>query len=281
MAKVAIAHGSDTLLACAIAGSNKRTPWVYRNIGDPAVWGDVRGARLRVGVPLRRAAAVGALYESARWTLVERYRLDPGRVVTIPNAVSEFPEPTEADRTAARVTLDLDAGLTWLAFVGALSEEKDVCQAVRVVAADPQLGLVVAGDGTQRAEAEALAARIAPGRVRFLGVSDQPLTVMAAVAALIIPSRTEGMPAVAIEAGLSGIPVVATRVGGLPEIVLDRQTGVLVDGPPEPRRLLDAVHRAVEGRSLLGSAARQHCAAHFTMGPVAAKWAELLDRLER
>ena len=277
-ADVLVAHGSSALLHGAAASRLAHRPFVYRNIGDPSTWGSVRGASLRVGAPLRAAAAVSALYPEARRHLIDAYRLDPDRVVTIPNGVAERTAATRSDGAAARVTLELDEQLTWIGFIGALSEEKGILAAIDAVAADPTLGLVVAGDGPQRDEAHERAATRAPDRVRFLGVVEDPDIVLAAVRAVVMPSRTEGIPAVAIEAGLSGRPVVATRVGGLPDVIDDGITGVLVDGT-SPEELLDAVARAVRSGDELGSAARERCRQRFTMPQVAARWATLLDEV--
>lgn len=274
---LAIAHGSSTLTACAVAATGLSVPWIYRNIGDPSEWGGVQMANLRVGLPLRRAAAVVALYGEARDYLIQQYGLDPSRVVTIPNAVPLHPPPSKEDRLLARSQLQLDPDRTWVGFVGSLTEEKRVIEAIRAVAAQPDLGLIVAGDGPQRTEAEAVAQRDARGRVRFLGVTDTPLRVMSAIDALLIPSRTEGIPAVAIEAGLSGVPVVATRVGGVPDVVMDGRTGVLVSDP-SPGSLRRALQHALTQSPSLGAAARAHCVNHFTLDAVAPRWDELLTR---
>ena len=249
---------------------------MYRNIGDPATWGAVRAADLRIGVPLRRAAAVSALYPAAREHLVAAYRLDPGRVVTIPNGVPEHSAADSADRARARAALHLADELDWIGFVGALSEEKGILSAVTAAGLDAGVGLVVAGDGPERAAAERLADDLAPGRVRFLGVVEQPWTLLAAVDAVVLPSRTEGIPATAIEAGLTGRPVVATNVGGMAEVVDDDVTGVLVDDASPPA-LAAALRRALEHRQRMGAAARQRCLERYTMDQVARQWAELIS----
>lgn len=275
-AQVLVAHGSSALLHGALASAAARRPFVYRNIGDPAAWGSVRGADLRIGAPLRRAAGVAAVYEGARGHLVRTYRLDPARVRTIPTGVPDRPGPSSGERERARVELGLDPALRWVAFVGALSAEKGVAAAVDAVAADAGLGLVVAGDGPEAAAARHSAGRVAPGRVRFLGSVPDPWTVMAAAEVLVLPSRTEGVPAVAIEAGLAGLPVVGTRVGGIPEVVEDGTTGVLVDDT-RPATLAAALRRALDDAASLGGAAQRRCTERFTMEPVARAWARLLE----
>lgn len=277
-----VAHGSSALLHGLIAGTLAGRPFIYRNIGDPSAWGAVRGADQRIGLPLRRAAAVSALYPHARTHLIETYGLEPDRVTTIPNAVPQFPAPSAARRSAARRELLLDDDLEWVGFVGALSEEKGVLRALDVVRSDPGLGLVVAGDGPQAALLEDLVqADLAVGarnRVRVVGVIDDPRSVLDAIDVLVVPSRTEGIPAVAIEAGLCGVPVVATDVGGLREVVLDGVTGVLV-ADPSPASLRPALRHALANKGALGAAARRRCEERFTMEQVAVEWSDLIDRV--
>ncbi len=273
---VLVAHGSSALLHGAAAAAVTRTPFIYRNIGDPAAWGAVRGASIRIGAPLRMAAAVAALYPGARTHLVATYRLDPQRVVTIPNGVPDIISPDAQQRSAARAELAMSGPSKWVGFVGALSEEKRILTAIEAVAAAPELGLVVAGGGPQADAARALAARLAPGRARFLGIVEHPRTVLAAVDVVLMPSRTEGIPAVAIEAGLSSRPAVATSVGGLPEVIVDGVTGVLVDDVA-PGRLATALRVALAHAEDYGDAARRRCVERFTMQRVGAQWNDLIE----
>ena len=88
-----------------------------------------------------------------------------------------------------------------------------------------------------------LAAELAPGRVRFLGPVGRPRALLDQVDALVMPSRTEGLPAAAIEAGMVGLPVVGYAVGGMPEVVVDGTTGVLLDPGTLARALRAALAR--------------------------------------
>jgi glycosyltransferase involved in cell wall biosynthesis len=122
----------------------------------------------------------------------------------------------------------------------------------------PGAWLLLAGDGPERAALEAQAATDAPGRVVFAGVTSGAGPVLAASDAVVLPSRTEGMPGVLIEAGLSGRPAVATDVGGVGEIVAHDETGVLVPSGD------------------VGGAARRRCLDRFEMDVVGALWAGLV-----
>lgn len=213
---VVIAHGGASLVPAAISSAVARRPFVYRNIGDPAHWGAVRGANLRVGAPLRRAAAVVALYRGARSYMVERYGLDPNRVAVASNAVDVdlFPERDADRRARARTALDLDGGGALIGYLGALSPEKRPEWVLEVARRLPNATALIAGDGPLRTELAAAA----PGNVRFLGSVGDPPGFLAALDVLVVPSRTEGVPGVLLEAALTGVPVVATDVGGVAEV---------------------------------------------------------------
>jgi glycosyltransferase involved in cell wall biosynthesis len=202
------------------------------------------------------------------------------RLFVIPNAASitEFSPATEPERGAARSALGLDPEATIVLCMGALSPEKRVDVAIEAAALLPEVELVVAGDGPERTRLEALARVLAHDRVHFLGQTPHPQTPFAAADVVVLPSDTEGQPRVAVEAGLSGLPVVATNVGGLGEIVEDGDTGVLVQ-PGDPTPVAEAIRAALAAREEMGEAARRHCAARFDLSRVAVQWDTLLRSL--
>jgi glycosyltransferase involved in cell wall biosynthesis len=274
-ARVTIAHGSTTLPACVLAGVGVRRPVVYRNIGDPAYWGTSRRRRLQTRLLLGRAALVVALTDATRSRLIDMYGLDPARVIVMSRGVSEseFPRRTPESRHAGRQRFGLGDAALVAAFVGSLTPEKDVLNAVRAVASLPDWQLVVAGEGPDRGEAERVASEIAPGRVHLLGALDEPGTLMAAADVLVVPSRTEGLAGVAIEASLVGIPTVATDVGFMDEIVVDGVTGRLVP-PGDHGALADALAAVAPQVDEMGEAAYRHARDRFALSVVADRWFE-------
>jgi len=120
--------------------------------------------------------------------------------------------------------------------VGRLVPAKGFDVALRAIAQIidrfPQLRVVVAGDGPERPHLEQQAAVLGLSEaVEFLGwvePTEVPDLINSATAVLL-PSRREGLPVVAVQAALLGRPIVATRVAGLPELVIHRETGLLVD----------------------------------------------------
>ena len=151
--------------------------------------------------------------------------------------------------------------------MGSLTDEKQVGVAIAAVGRLPHAYLVVAGDGPERAALEAQAAAAAGSRVRFTGALADAGPVYAAADVIVLPSRTEGMPAVLIEAGLRQRAVVASRVGAVPDVVVDGETGVLV-GPGDVEALARALDRVLTDVGSMGRAARRHCLAHFEIAVV-------------
>lgn len=273
-----VGHGSHGLLAGTLVTVAARRPFVYRSIGDPSFWGSSLARRLRIGVQLRRAAGVVSLWDGAAATIVERYGVAPSRMHVVPNAVTTagLCPADEVERKEARAALGLDPAAPLVAYVGALSPEKRVGSVLEAVAVVPDLSLVVAGDGPDRAAISAMAERLLPGRCAVLGALGDVTPVLRAADVLILMSETEGQPAVAMEAGLSGIPVVATNVGGLASVVADGHTGYLIDRRADPADAAAALVMAIAGRDTLGANAFERCTAEFTMSAVQPRWDALL-----
>lgn len=280
-ARLVVAHGSRTLPACALALAGRRAPVVYRSIGDPAAWAGEGLRRARTRVLLGRMAAVTVLWPAAGDSVHALHGVPTERIHVIPNGVpaERCPVPGDEERRAARARFTLPADAPVVAVVGALAPEKRVGDAVAAVAALPGAHLLVVGDGPERSTLERRAAAAAPGRVHLTGALPGPAEALAAADVVVVPSSTEGMPGVLIEAGLSGIAAVATDVGGVAQVVRDGDTGVLVP-PDDVPALTAALRRALADRARLGAAARRHCLATFEIGPVADRWATLISTLE-
>lgn len=276
-----VAHGSRTLPVSFAATAGTSTPFVYRVIGDPTYWVQARARRARVGFLLRRAAAVAVYYREAAERLVAQYALPRDSVHVIPKGVDldRFPRATAEERAAARHALELPDDVPVAAYVGALSVEKDPALAVRVALDLPDLHLLLVGGGPLRPELEERAAP-AGRRVRFLGRMADPRPAVAAADVLILPSRTEGVPSVAIEAALAGRPVVATAVGGVPQVVDDGRTGFLFE-PGDLAGARRALESALHQRVQLGDEAARRAREAFDLTRTAAAWDELLAAVAR
>jgi glycogen(starch) synthase len=132
----------------------------------------------------------------------------------------------------------------------------------------PHIRLAIAGDGPQRGVLEAEAEALGVGeRVEFMGWlgSESVLTVMASASVVLMPSRREGLPLVAIQAAQMARPVIAADVGGLPEVVAHGETGLVV--PPEDSGALAQavgwVLENAEAAERMGRVARTRASALF------------------
>lgn len=277
--RVVVAHGSSAVVATALATVASRTPFVYRNIGDPTFWLDTGKRLRRTRWILRRARTIVALWEGSAATLrrLGGSNLD---IRVIPKGVpaSRFPPVDARARHEARSKLGLGSRGIVAAYVGSLSYEKNVDVAITAVASIPDADLLVVGDGPERERLAALAERLAPGRVRFLGTLERPQEALAAADVLVLPSHTEGIPGVLIEAAFSEMPVVATAVGGVPEIVLDGRSGELV-APGDAHAVAQGIRSVVPHARAKGRAGRRHCLERFEIGVVADTWDALLGDL--
>ena len=176
--------------------------------------------------------------------------------------LSRFVE-AERHRGELREELGLAADVPLVGIVARLvpiKAHEDFLQAASLVLKQqPGAHFVIVGDGERRAELERLANRL--GRaVHFLGWRRDLPRVYADLDVVALTSRNEGSPVALIEALASARPVVATAVGGVPEVVLHGETGLLVP-PSEPAALAGCILRLLDDRAYavrLGAVGRQH-----------------------
>ena len=148
----------------------------------------------------------------------------------------------------------------------------------RVLLKRPDARFWIAGDGELRGELEAVASQLGlTSAVSFLGYRNDISNVMASSDAVVCASSYESFPRSVLEALALGRPVVATSVGGLPEIVRDGETGILVP-PGDPENLAAAILRVLADRELahrLGTAAQKFIGERYTAEAQASAMAAL------
>ena len=276
---VVIAYGSSTLPACAMAMAGIRTPFVYRSIGDPQRWVRGRLHRWRTGVLFRRAAHVVALWPAAGASISSLYGVPGNRISCIANARHAASVECAVSKMAARASLGLPSKGPIIAWVGALVAEKQPEIAVRAVAELSDGYLAIAGDGPLRPVLADEAAVLLEGRHRFLGVLDDLVPLWVAADAVMLTSRTEGMPGVLIEAALHGVPVTAADVGAVRSVVIDDVTGRLVAHDADVSTIAKALADTLTNAERLGGGAVAHAVERFTWSVVTPQWVELVNRV--
>lgn len=190
--------------------------------------------------------------------------------------------------TRERIRRELDVGeqTPVVLCAGRLRPEKGQEELLRAVPGVrgqvPEVRFWLAGDGSHRAEYEALARRLGiEACVRFLGFRGDVPALMAAADVAAVPSRSEGLGTAALEALAAGVPVVATRVGGLVDFVYPDQTGELVPAG-DVAALADALARLLRDEGLrrrLGEAGRALIARQFTEEALARRTLDFYHRM--
>ena len=160
----------------------------------------------------------------------------------------------EAARQHLRAALGVDADALLLGIVCRLVEQKGIPYALealrRLRAEYPQAHLVIAGDGEKAAELRRLAAALGVAdRVHWLGWRSDAADLMAAFDVLLVPSLWEGFGLVLLEAMSRRVPVIASRVSAIPEVIVDGESGILIP-PRDVDALTQAIARLLTDRAL-------------------------------
>lgn len=282
-----VVYASATYAAAAAASAAARRPLVVKLVSDPA-YERARRYRLFEGTleefqeggsqpvaALKRSRTV-ALRRARGVIVPSRYLarialgwgLDAERVVVVPNPAPALAVEEAAERSG-------------LVFAGRLTRQKALHTALDALVQVPEAKLLVIGDGPDRERLEQHATELGlNGRVRFVGSVPRAdvLKAFASAEALVLSSDWENFPHTAVEALALGTPLIATWVGGVPEIVSDGVNGLLVP-PGSPDALAQALRRFLgspELRARLASAAR-HSVEHLSAPLVYGRIEELLE----
>ena len=211
--------------------------------------------------------------DHARIRGLEAHTCTAEQTMVIPNAVDTGAVP------AARRDRDRPILVT----VGRLKAPKDYLTLVRSLALlrPGSADALIVGEGPDRSELEAEIRQLGIGeRVHLLGERRDVPELLADADVFVLSSASEGMPVSVLEAMAAGLPVVGSRVGGVPELVVDGETGLLVE-PGDPDELAAAIGRLLADRELrrrLGDAGRERAQRHFGLDSFRRAHVELYSR---
>jgi glycosyltransferase involved in cell wall biosynthesis len=276
--RAAAITGRRVVLIVESHGDFEESPFLQRSVPLARVARPLLRGAARFG--LRAADLLRAVSGTTRRQLEE---WTAGRSVHVFPAWTDlelFREPRAArDRTTQEVL-----------FAGGIAPQKGVHHLIAafdaLAPAFPGARLVIAGAVLNRRYAASLRQEVGrrglAGRVRFTAHLPQQLlaTRMREAAVLALPSLSEGLPRVVLEAMAAGCPVVATRVGGIPEVIEDGRTGLLVP-PGDEGSLSDALRRLLarpEDAAAMGQRARASAAALFSPDRYLRGYSELFSR---
>jgi len=244
------------------------------------------------GQPLRRvldreliarfADAFVAVSSEDRRRMIEVEHISPADVVLVSNGIP----PAAPLGHDVRAELGLAPGAELIGAVGALRAQKAFDVLLHATAllqeARPGLALAIAGTGPEDARLAELARELGiSDAVRFLGLRTDVPDVLAAVDLAVSSSDYEGSPLAVMECMRAGCPIVATAVGGVPDLIEHGVHGLLV-APREPRALADAIAELLDDRpraAALGRRAQERQLREFDLDAMVARVAALYEEL--
>lgn len=222
----------------------------YYHLGflEPHVWKILRLRHNRASVNLCTSTK---MLDELRAHGIERVALWPGAVD------SDLFNPSRRCKEMRAHLTQGDAASPLLLYVGRLSAEKDIESLKPVLQAFPQTRLALVGDGPHR---KALESHFAGLPVVFTGflLGEELARAFASSDIFLMPSRTETLGLVVLEAMSSGLPVVAVRAGGIPEMIEDCISGYLFDTEDQALAIIAELLDSKPKRCAIGKAAREH-----------------------
>lgn len=211
-----------------------------------------------------------------------RLGVDRQRFSVIPNGVERHTPRPDREARALRANWNLPAECVVALAAGRLHPQKGFLTLLeafsRLVPERPELRLWIAGEGPQRRELERrINSAGLEGRVTLLGRREDLRELMEAADLFVLSSLWEGMPNVVLEAMAAGLPVAATDVEGIAELIENGRTGLVVTpGLPEPlAAAMSELTARPELRGAMGKAAQEHVMKNFTWEGAASAYARL------
>jgi glycosyltransferase involved in cell wall biosynthesis len=255
-----------------LLGLHRKYPWVAWNHGYTATSRLDRAYTQLDRWSLRGAYRVVTVCRPFAGQL-ERLGVQRERITILHNSVKPFVTPPQEEVQRARRELGLGDDEAVILSVGRLSQEKGHADLIRAAAAlnamsgAPHFRVVIVGDGPERERLAQLASRLGiEKRITFAGFQRDTKPYYAVATVVAVPSHSEGSPNVVLEAMAAGLPIAANAVGGVPEILEENVTGLMVPAhnPDAMAKVILRILSDEELRRRLGSAARARAESSHT-----------------
>jgi glycosyltransferase involved in cell wall biosynthesis len=249
-----------TVMAYLLKRANPPWPWIAFFHGSTDESWKVRLYNRIDGTLLPRADRLVVMSERHK----RDFSAAGEKVRVIHNAILAIPsESSPVELGAIR-----RPGVPLIGAIGRLSPEKGVDVLIEAVSLLParSVSIVLAGNGPERAALEQQAVALGlRSDIHFLGTVEDVASLYRQLDLVVLPSRSEGLPNVLLEALSADVPVVATAVGAVPEVLTDEAAGRIV-APGDPYALAEAIRQSLEqGRSASAKRARAAVAEHFSL----------------
>lgn len=270
------AHGSKAGLVGRIAAMLAGAPNRVMTVHNDVIGGSVRPALRRAVIGVERFLAghtsrVIAVSDALRSELIETIGLDPALVVTVHNGIDLAPFLTSVDPGPVRDRYGIPRDAIVFGSAARFAPQKGhdvlVKAAVPVLEKVPNAYLLLAGDGPLLEPVRRAASRTpVASRIIFPGFETDVRGMLAALDVFASSPLSEGLGLAAIEAMATGLPVVSVRTGGVPEVVVDGETGILAE-PGDLTGLTEAMLRLARdpmARLTMGEAGRRRAIDEFS-----------------
>lgn len=205
---------------------------------------------------------------------VEHVGIRPDRIRAIHNGVGpDWIGPVESGERSSGLS-----GETRMAWVGVMQPVKRVPQLIGALASVPDVRLTLVGDGPERGRVEAsIASHAVADRVDLIGFVEDPRAYLLQADVLVLPSGAEACPMAILQAMACGLPIIASDVGGIAEVVRDGVDGLLVPAGDHDTLVAAMRHLGsdVSARLQMGKAARERVIDRFTIGHTVARLLEV------
>lgn len=282
------ANGSDTLKYAVIANQlSGKKKLVYRNISQISYWiGDSIVKKFFYRWLMRHVHQVVSVGETSKHDFIRVMRYPAHQVAVIRRGIPLIILDRQASRQSLVSEFHLPSDAFILAWVGSLSEEKDPLLALQVMQklteTYRQVYLIMAGTGKMHNTVQkAIMDAGLNERIILAGYRNDVHTILAAADLLLLTSAVEGVPGVVLEASIQQTPSVCTHVGGVGEVVVDGQTGILISkrNPGFIANAIDSLMNDTPRRIAMGSAAQHWVKENFNEEKNARAFDELYHRL--
>ena len=237
---------------------------------------------------LRSAARIITVTEVVADDLVSNQGVDRSKIVTIYNGVDleKFSEVNRQKKTEIRAGLGIDGRKDVVGMVAQLTDWKGIPYFLKaiplILGRHPNTIFLIVGDGTERRNLETLAQALGiASNVIFAGYRRDIPEMISIMDVSVLSSLREGLPNVLIEAMAMRKPVVATNVGGVPELVVDSKTGFLIP-PRDPNALARAIIELLasrEKRTRFGEAGRRYAEQKFSLAQMVKSYEDLYTQV--
>jgi glycosyltransferase involved in cell wall biosynthesis len=263
-ADVVVTYHVKSHFLARLSGLRRRRAWVAYHHGYTTTDAKMLAYNRLDRLSLPAADRVVTVCEAFARELERARGVAPARLFVLHNSITKGRDVSAEEVARLKERLGLGAGERVVLTIGRLSREKAQADLVRafgllarmntetgaLMNTEANVRLVIVGDGPERSALEALAAELGlQERAVFAGQSSDVAPFYALADVFALPSHSEGSPYVLLEALEAGLPVVATSVGGVPEIVADEESALLV-APRDERALAHALARLLSDHAL-------------------------------